>query len=114
MQSGGVDCALYSMAIHHLALGCDLTELVYNQPDLWPHLIRCLESSTLTPFLTLKQKTFNRVSIECLGLRNACYCRMPVITPRWYSVITVMNGTIATVWLIISKVKAGFAQNVLQ
>ena len=73
-QSGSVDCALYSMAIlHHLALGCDPTELVYNQPDLRPHLTRCLESSTLTLKHRKPSNSVSRVE-KCIVY---CYCRMP-------------------------------------
>ena len=54
-QSGSVDCALYSMATAlNLALGNDPTEVVYNQPDLRPHLVKCLELATLSPFPSLK------------------------------------------------------------
>ena len=48
-QSGSVDCALYCMAVvFNFALGNDPTKLVFNQPDLRPHLMQCLESSTFS------------------------------------------------------------------
>ena len=61
----------------NLALGNDPTEVVYNQPDLRPHLVKCLESATISPFPSLKTRNpannVTRVE-ECTIF---CYCRMP-------------------------------------
>ena len=87
-QSGCVDCALYCMAmVLNLALGNDPTELVFNQPDLCPHLVQWLESSTLSPFPTLKRrKSANEV------VKIDIY---QMTTQRWWSVIVVESGIIA-------------------
>ena len=77
-QSGSVDCALYAMAIVlDLASGTDPTEVVYTQPDMRPHLVKCFESKNLSTFPTLKhRKPANKV-IRVENCTVYCYCRMP-------------------------------------
>ena len=77
-QSGSVDCALYSMAtVLTLASGGDPTQVVYNQPDMRPHFVSCLESKLLSPFPTLKHRKPASKVVKIEKCAVYCYCRMP-------------------------------------
>ena len=77
-QSGTTDCALYAMAvITCLALGMDPLSVILNRDELRPHLVKSLETRTISIFPVKKhRRPVNRVTkVEiCLVY---CHCRLP-------------------------------------
>ena len=77
-QSGLVDCALFAITtITCLALDIDPLSVVFDQEQLRPHLVKSLETGTISSFPVLKhRRPATRVSrVEtCLIY---CYCRLP-------------------------------------
>ena len=53
-QKGGLDCGVLAIAISTaLAFLQNPALLVFDQPAMWPHLVRCLENGQFSPFPTV-------------------------------------------------------------
>ena len=77
-QTGATDCALYAMAmITCLALDIDPVNIVLNQEELRPHLVKSFEKGAITAFPVIKHrrpaKRVNKLEL-CVVY---CYCRLP-------------------------------------
>ncbi len=52
-QKGGNDCGLFAVAVlTSLANGVDVTKAKFDQALMRPHLVHCIDSKEMTPFLS--------------------------------------------------------------
>ena len=63
-QGGSTDCSLYAVAVSTaIANGIDPSQQVFDQDELRPHLLDCLQSRNLTPFPVKEKAQSNKLGI---------------------------------------------------
>ena len=77
-QIGVVNCGLHAIAtVTCLALGNDLTTVVFNNDELWPHLLNIFATKKISAFpMKKRRKPQSNISKERV-CDVFCYCRLP-------------------------------------
>ena len=75
-QKNGVNCGLFSIAsATSLAFGKDPSNSTYDSAALRPHLIKCLTSARIAPFLKIERKRVVRCKPSANTVEIFCPCR---------------------------------------
>ena len=75
-QKGAYDCGLFSIAFtYHVALGGDVSNAIFQQQEMRPHLKTCFEARELSPFPHTK-KTIKNYKLK-ITVVHSCFLHMP-------------------------------------
>ena len=79
-QDGSTDCGLYAIAVSTaIANGIDPSQQVFDQDELRPHLLDCLQSRNLIPFPVKKKHRVTNSVIKTVVLYLCPVCEKPNI-----------------------------------
>jgi hypothetical protein len=108
-QKGGIYCGLFAIAFAlHLAVGDDLTKIIFEQEKMREHLLKCFMKKKLDPFphSNVSAIPMNLCRPYCQPFTQIllyCNCRMPETygnmvacdrCERWYHLKCVGNPTV--------------------
>ena len=79
-QVGSDDCGVFALAFAvSLLSGFDPVNVVYDQEEMRPHLIKCLDAGHFVPFPTECQCTVRGKVVRTVPFQLYCVCRMSYV-----------------------------------